>query len=306
MCFETEKAPKDWAKGMIFPIHKEGDKRNPDNYRGISLLSIVGKVYTAILHARLSSWCEREGIIVEEQGGFRPGRGCVEQLYTLISVLTNRVGKKTYCCFIDLRKAYDRVWRKELWNRVWREGVRGKMWRVLRNLYSGTQNCVIVGGEKTDFFEVEEGVRQGCVLSPTLFSIYLNGVVREIYENGSGIDVCGKKLAILLYADDIVLIANSAEELQRNMEIMTDWGRKWKCTFNKKKSKVVVFGSKNKKERRWLLGGGEIEQVNKYKYLGIDMKGNLTWGDYKKRQLEKAEERLNFVGAMGLIVGCAR
>ena len=136
-----------------------------------------------------------------------------------------------------------------------------------------------------------------------MFSIYIDGVVREIYENGSGIDVCGKKLAILLYADDIVLIANSAEELQRNMKIMTDWGRKWKCTFNKKKSKVVVFGSKNKKERRWLLGGGEIEQVNKYKYLGIDMKGNLTWGDYKKRQLEKAEERLNFVGAMGVNSG---
>jgi hypothetical protein len=83
----------------------------------------------------------------------------VDQLYTLTSVIRNRVGKKTYCCFIDLRKAYDRVWRNGLWNRVWREGVRGKMWRVMKNLYSGTQNCVIVGGEKTDFFEAEEGVR---------------------------------------------------------------------------------------------------------------------------------------------------
>jgi hypothetical protein len=94
LCFETEKAPEEWAKGMIFPIHKEGDKRNPENYRGISLLSIVGKVYTAVLQARLSSWCEKERIIVEEQGGFRPGRGCVDQLFTLTSVLKNRVGKK--------------------------------------------------------------------------------------------------------------------------------------------------------------------------------------------------------------------
>ena len=202
-----------------------------------------------------------------------------------------------------MRKAYDRVWRNGLWNRVWREGVRGKMWRVMKDLYSGTQNCVIVGGEKTDFFEVEEGVRQGCILSPTLFSIYINGVVREILEKGKGIDVGGEKLAILLYADDIVIIANSAEELQRNMEIMTEWGRKWKCTFNKKKSQVVVFGSRKKKEMKWFLGGGEIKQVNKYKYLGIDMKGNLKWGDYKKRQLEKAEGRLNFVGAMGINSG---
>ena len=68
------------------------------------------------------------------------------------------------------------------------------MWRVMKNLYSGTQNCVIVGGEKTDFFEVKEGVRQGCILSPTMFSIYINGVVREIYEKGSGINMVGEKL----------------------------------------------------------------------------------------------------------------
>ena len=110
-CFETEKIPKDWMDGIVFPIYKEGDGRDPNNYRGISLLCILGKIYTAVLHVRLSRWCEVNGVIAEEQGGFRPGRGCVDQLYVLINILRNRVGSKTYCCFIDLKKAYDRVWR---------------------------------------------------------------------------------------------------------------------------------------------------------------------------------------------------
>ena len=74
ICYEEESTPEDWKKGMIFPIHKEGDKRKAGNYRGISLLSIVGKIYAAVLQERLSKWCEKNGIIVEEQGGFRPGR----------------------------------------------------------------------------------------------------------------------------------------------------------------------------------------------------------------------------------------
>ena len=174
---------------MIFPIHKEGDKRNPGNYRGISLLSIVGKIYAAVLQERLSKWCEKNGIIVEEQGGFRPGRGCADQIYVLMSIIKNRRGKKTYCCFIDLRKAYDRVWRTGLWKRLWDEGIRGKMWRVIKKMYEGTRNCVIVGEEKTEFFEVEVGVRQGCVLSPILFSIYINGMAKAVKEGGKGIQV---------------------------------------------------------------------------------------------------------------------
>ena len=156
-------------KGIIFPIFKVGDDRDPNHHRGISLLSIVFKVYASVLNRRLVKWSEDNGIILEEQGGFRPGRGCVDQIFVLMSILKSRLGKKTYCCFIDLRKTYDRVWRSGLWKRLWDEGIRGKMWRVLKQMYSHTQNCVLAGSTKTDFFEVDVGVRQGCVLSPVLF-----------------------------------------------------------------------------------------------------------------------------------------
>ena len=83
------------------------------------MLCIIGKIYTGVLQNRLSVWCEEKNIIVEEQGGFRPGRGCVDQLFVMVNILKNRVGSKTYCCFIDLRKAFPRVWRKGLWKRLW-------------------------------------------------------------------------------------------------------------------------------------------------------------------------------------------
>ena len=302
-CFESEEIPQEWMKGIIFPIYKAGDGRNPDNYRGITLLCITSKIYTAVLNARLSSWCEANGIIAEEQGGFRPGRGCVDQLFVLVSILRNRIGKWTHCCFIDLRKAYDRVWRNGLWKRLWDEGIRGKMWRVCKKLYENTQSCVQVGNERTDFFDVEVGVRQGCGLSPILFSIFINTLAKEIAQSGIGIEMESEKIAILLYADDIVLITDTAEELKKGMRIATDWGKKWRCSFNQKKSNVIVFGQRRILVNDWTLGGKKIEQVNTYKYLGLDMKGNLKWKGLRERLTEKTRRIMTIVWAMGVQAG---
>ena len=302
-CFETEVIPQEWAEGIIFPIYKAGDGRNPENFRGISLLCIIGKIYTAVLHSRLSGWCESNGILAEEQGGFRPGRGCVDQLYVIVNIIRNRVGRKTYCCFIDLRKAYDRVWRTGLWKRLWDEGIRGKIWRVIKNLYDKTKSCVLVGGDRTDFFDVEIGVRQGCVLSPTLFSIYINGLAKEIAESGMGIEVGGRKIAILMYADDIVITTDSQADLMKGMEIATKWGRKWRCSYNQKKSQVVVFGQRKLKEVEWRLGGEQIDQVPNYKYLGLDLKGNLSWKKHRERLLSKARKNMTIAWAMGIQSG---
>ena len=88
--FKVEKIPKEWAKGLIVPIHKDGDKTVPDNYRGITLLSIVGKVYTAILNARIVEWAENNKKLVEEQAGFRQGRSTINHLFVLTEVIRSR------------------------------------------------------------------------------------------------------------------------------------------------------------------------------------------------------------------------
>ena len=185
-------------QGVVIPLYKEGDNRDPLNDRGITLLSIVGKVYTRVLSDRVAQFAERSGGIVEEQGGFRPGRGTEDQLFALTEILHSRGHVTTYAAFIDVKKAYDTVWRDGLWKRLWDEGVRGRVWRVTKNMYSVVQSAVLVGEEQTEWFDLSTGVRQGCVMSPVLFSLFINGLAREIIEKTVGVAVGKRRVRLLL------------------------------------------------------------------------------------------------------------
>ena len=174
--FQVEMIPKDWARGLIFPIFKEGDPRVPDNYRGITLLSVVGKLYSMILNQRVTAWCEAHRVLVEEQAGFRPGRSTLDHLFSLSEILRTRknLGKKTHCCFLDIRKAYDRVFRVGLWKRMLDVGINGKIWRVIRQLYEVVESCVLVGNQQTGWFSVDVG-------SKTRLQ-YVTNSLRDIYR----------------------------------------------------------------------------------------------------------------------------
>ena len=175
--FDGEDFPIDWARGLIFPLFKGGPeefKLDPNKYRGITLLSVVGKTYTKILNSRLSDYCEKHGIIVDEQAGFRRNRSTADHLFTLIEIIKYRRPKHTYCAFIDIAKAYDKVWRDGLWYKLWKAGIKGKMWRTLKNIYRKVQSSVLLGGNRTAWFDIEVGLRQGCILSPLLFDIFIN------------------------------------------------------------------------------------------------------------------------------------
>lgn len=301
--WKNETVADDWSKGMIFPIYKDDEARDPLNYRGITLLSIVGKVYTSILNDRLIQWCEKNNILVEEQGGFRPKRGCPDQIFNLTELLRGRKQTSTFCCFIDVKKAFDRVFRSGMWQRLAEEGICGKMWRVLRSIYAKVESCVIVGDSTTDWFDVDTGVRQGCVLSPVLFAIFINGLAKTIKESNLGIDIGENlNLSILLYADDIVLISDNCKNLQKMMDLVSSYAYRWRFQLNRKKSEVVVFG-KTRARRKWRLSGGEVRTVGHYKYLGIEFTSTLNWGPYVNRIVKKARRNMVKAWAMGVSGG---
>ena len=145
----------------------------------VSLLSVPGKVFETILNDRMRSIAE--GKIMEEQVGFRLGRGCAENVPVICQLGEEMLerGKKLYTAFLDLEEAYDRVWRAGLWKALKQYGVQGGLLSTIQGLYYDSEATVKVEEETTDWFEVQRGVRPGYPMSPWLFNIYLDMVVKE-------------------------------------------------------------------------------------------------------------------------------
>ena len=171
---------------VLLFIYKKGDREDPGNYRGITLLSVVGKVFCKIINNRLVECLDKEGLLHEGQAGFRVNRSCMDNIFTLNELMQGRMreDKLTYAFFLDIKKAYDTVWRNGLWCKLWDMGVRGKMWRIIKKMYEESRSMVLLEGEKSEVFNVEQGVAQGCSLSPILFSIYINDLLKEVYRAG--------------------------------------------------------------------------------------------------------------------------
>ena len=138
--FEVGIFPFDWAKSILVPIFKKGCPNNTDNYRGISLSSIVSKVYTHILGERITNWTESDNIILEEQAGFRKSYSTVDHIFTLFAMVQSQFQKnrKLYVAFVDFRKAFDFVNREALWHVLHKSGIKKntKMYNALRAIYN--------------------------------------------------------------------------------------------------------------------------------------------------------------------------
>ena len=175
--------PTMWSEGYIVPIHKKGSTNNVDNYRGITLLSTLGKLFTSILNNRLINWAESYYVYIEAQAGFRREMGTVDNIFLPHGLITHLInqGKKLYCAFVDFKKAFDFVNRDIIWYKLIKLGVRGKMLNVIKSMYAKVKARVKFNNELSELFESYLDVRQGECLSPFLSSMYLNDIEEEFY-----------------------------------------------------------------------------------------------------------------------------
>ena len=136
--FEIGYFPEKWSEGFIIPIFKKGDTNEVSNYRGITLLSTLGKLFTRILNNRLNAWAEEYNVYIEAQAGFRKHMSTIDNIFILSGLITHCLNNNEtlYCAFVDFSKAFDNVVRDNVWYKLLKIGVRGKMLDIIKSMYS--------------------------------------------------------------------------------------------------------------------------------------------------------------------------
>ena len=271
--------PRMWNHAVIVSIFKKGDELLPENYRGISLISVVLKVLMAILTKRLSDQLEQRGLLRKEQAGFRSHQEVVSQIVALKEICQRRraVGKKTWICFVDLQKAYDMVPQAALFAKLEQVGVRGQFMRFIKMVYHGSR-IAIRTPDGVISRPLLRGVRQGCPMSPVLFDVFINDILDGIRgAKVPGLPLGENRIPGLLVADDLTLIAGSRKNLAKMVKKVGTWSGNWEMKVGVAKCGVMIIDGDEADRGRAVfdIGGERIPVVRSYRYLGLDFNDEL-------------------------------
>lgn len=266
--------PEIWAKGFVIPIHKKGDTNDPNNYRGITLLSNLGKLFTSVLTKRIEHWYNETGFVPDCQFGFRRGYSTVDAIFVLQSLVAHVLSQnlRLPCAFIDLQKAFDSVYRNALWFKLYDMGLDGKILRIFKAMYTEVKSCIKHLDSFSEFFNISVGLRQGLNNSPALFALFIADL--ELFLHGtdsSGLSLMEICIIMLLFADDMVIVGNSVKDLQSRLDKLYEYCQQWGLTVNTAKTKIVVFRKSGaiSQNESWFYNNEPLAVVNDFTYLGV-------------------------------------
>ena len=300
--------PQDMRDAQIVTLYKgKGDRSDCNNYRGISLLSIVGKVFARILLKRLQKLADR--VYPESQCGFRAGRSTTDMIFSLrqLQEKCREQQQPLYMMFIDLTKAFDLVSRKGLFDLLEKIGCPPKLRNMIVSFHMNMKGTVLFDGALSEAFPINNGVKQGCVLAPTLFGIFFSmllthafsqssdGIYLHTRSDGGLYNLARLKAKTLvrrvlirdmLFADDAALVTHTAEALQRLADSFSDACKEFGLTISLKKTNICVQGVEESPSI--LIEDVTLDVVDTFTYLGSTISGNLTLDVELDRRLGKA------------------
>ena len=280
--YESGVYPESWCKGLIGPIHKRGDRNDPNNYRGIMLICVFAKLFSLILRNRLNTWCEDNEVLNEFQFGFRVGRSTSDRIFILHSLVQHvlKDNGKLYCAFIDYEKAFDTVIHEALWLKLVGNGISCKFTRILQSLYGKVLAAVKIQSDVSSFFEIALGVKQGEPLSPLLFILFINDVYADLKNADNGGEITGISINhicffLLLFADDMILFTKTPTELQTLLNKLQKYSTEWGLRVNTKKTKICIFKNRRSQQNQiWYYDGEPLDIVDSFCYLGMKFHKN--------------------------------
>ena len=271
--------PSLWKPDILTPLHKSAEKNDPNNYRGISVASCFGKLFLKLLQKRLEKLCNEKNLIDETQGRGKAGSRTSDHLLIikfLIDKYVKQKGKQLFACFVDLRKAYDTVPRTKLFYTLLKEySIGGNFLKILQEIYRGNQVFIKLKDGLLQPINTTIGLKQGCVFSPILFNIFINKISQIFDETCSPVEINQVKLNSLLWADDLLLVSQTATGLQNCIDKMSDFYKGLELKINIKKTKVMIFnkrGIKMDKKFSFSIKNARLEITDQYQYLGLKLR----------------------------------
>jgi hypothetical protein len=303
MSLVSSKFPSLWKKANVIPIHKKDSKADANNYRPVSLLSSVGKLFEKIVFKYVYNYFRDNFIISINQSGFLPGRSTVTQLLEIYHQFCNAVdsNKEIRVVFLDISKAFDKVWHKGILYKLSKCGIGGNLLLWFQDYLKDRLQRVVINGQHSNWGKISAGVPQGSVLGPLLFLLYINDLTQCIHH-------CN----IRLFADDTCLFieVDNREEaalfINKDLADIVQWSRKWLVTFQPVKTKSLIVS--NKKDAHLnppvYINNQVIDEVPSHKHLGIYFASNLKWNLQIHEISIKARKRLNAMIPLKFKLNC--
>ena len=295
-CLSSGTFPDSWKCANVQPVHKKNNRQAKSNYRPISLLPICGKILEKIIFDRVYSFLNVNKLISKNQSGFRPGDSTIYQLVSITSNIFDSFEKydETRALFLDISKAFDKVWHDGLIFKLKCNGISGNLLKFLENYLQNRQQRVVLNGTASDWRSVNAGVPQGSVLGPLLFLIYINDLTDNISSH------------MRLFADDSSLftrvegVDQTHDKLVKDLRTVTNWAYQWKMVFNPdltKQAIEVIFSVKKKKPEHpeLLFNGIPVSREDHTKHLGIYLDSGLNFSKHIREAVMKATKGVSLL-----------
>lgn len=255
--------PDQWGETHIILLHKKGHKEDINNYRPISLISNIYKVFAKVILGRIAQHLDETQPI--EQAGFRKNYSTIDHIHTIKQILEkyNEYHKPIYITFIDYSKAFDSLNHNYIWSTLEKQGVDDSYINIVKNIYNISKGSIKL--ETTgNSFPINRGVRQGDPLSPNLFTAVLENIFKSLDWDGYGLNINGCRLNHLRFADDLILLEEDTSKIQEMVKSLAEESKKVGLQINTVKTKLMT----NSIEIDIVLDGNKLEYVQEYVYLG--------------------------------------
>ena len=305
-----EYIPINLRRGTQVPLYK-GKKAcslDTDSYRGITLLTNFNKVYEIMVWARVKDWWDENKIISDLQGAGKKGQSCVHTAFLLQESIADALesNKQIFVAFYDVSKAYDTVWTDGLFFQLHEMGIRGRTWRLLYRAYIDFRCRVRIGDKCSEWYSMLSGIHQGGFLSSTKYIAFINPLVNELEQSNLCCKVGSVRAAPVSYADDLATACISKDRLDRVLEMVFKFSRKWRFDFNAGKSAIMVYGEdkkahvKNSSDRVFKLGNARVKEREEYDHVGVKASLFHESNSRVEEKVSKGRRTLNATAGLGI------